>query len=90
MAALGVGLPLLAIHGQRTCDDAPPIRCPEGDRNTLAPGLALTIGGSAAAVTSALFFYLHARSDTDRRASAVAISPWAGPQGAGFSAALSF
>lgn len=88
LAAVGGGIPLLVLHGKGTCDQQ---RCPE-KYNTLAPGLALTIGGGAALVTSAVLFILAARTPAheSREPQSAVVAPFVAPGGGGAAALLRF
>jgi len=88
VAALAAGITLIALDGSGTCDTAAGDRCK--DRyETLAPGVALTATGGAAALTAGLLFYLDSRRITEQRAG-VSLLP-AGPRrSAGLTAMVRF
>jgi len=73
IAGLGAGIPLLAIHGRGTCDDAFG-ECPER-QNTLAPGIALTAVGALSAGAAVLLFYLDGRRPPARETPAAGLRP---------------
>lgn len=56
-AGLASGIALLALHGQETCDRPHDFYRCEEVRDTLAPGVALTVVGALAAGAAAYLFY---------------------------------
>ncbi len=87
IAGLGAGAPLLALHGQGTCDAAAGVRCPD-NYDTLAPGIILTGVGALSACASALFFYYAAQHGTPERSHV--LLPWGTMGGGGLVGIVSF
>ena len=90
----GAGVPLLAMHGQTSCDQA---ACPE-EYDTLAGGVTLVAAAAVAAAASGVMFYLAARREAPAGEDPEAnpgdtktmLLPWAAPGGAGLTATVTF
>jgi hypothetical protein len=87
VAGLAAGITLIALDGTGTCDTATGGLCPER-YETMAPGVALTAVGGAAAITSGVLFVIDARGSSSARSAA--ILPFAGRRGVGVAAHVSF
>jgi hypothetical protein len=84
VAGLASGITLIALDGKGTCNVPEGGLCPESYQ-TMAPGIALTAVGGAAAVGSGLLFWWDAKKKDE-----VAVYPFAGRQVAGLGARWSF
>jgi hypothetical protein len=90
VAGLAAGITLIALDGTGTCEAGTGGLCPER-YETMAPGVALTAVGGAAAITSGVLFVVDARGgSSSSSAGAAAILPYAGRHGVGIAAQLSF
>jgi len=94
VAGLATGITLMALDGGGTCEAGSAGLCPER-YETLTPGIVVTAVGGAAAVGSAILFYLDAGAGPERDDAApprhsAALLPWVAPQGGGLAAVVKF
>jgi hypothetical protein len=85
-AGLASGIALLALHGQETCDRQHDFYRCEEVRDTLAPGVALTVVGALAAGASAYLFY----RDHHNKSTTNSVAPAAVYRGFGINATLRY